>query len=288
MANKNLRRQENVPGNFYVDKSCIDCDTCRWMAPEIFSQVNGQSAVTMQPDSQGEIRKSLEALFACPTFSIGMEKRESLSANVRQSFPIPVAGNVYHCGFHSESTFGAASYLIQSDSGNILVDVPRFEPTLIQNIERMGGVDWIFLSHRDDWSGHERFASHFNAKRVMHSIEALPEMEEILEGEGPWNTIPQGKILFTPGHTRGHCILLFKDKFLFTGDHLAWSHRLNHLYAFKSACWYDWDVLVESMKRVAQNKFEWVLPGHGRRWNGSREESSRQMRLCLSWMASSL
>jgi hypothetical protein len=23
------RRKENVPGNLYVDESCIDCDTCR-------------------------------------------------------------------------------------------------------------------------------------------------------------------------------------------------------------------------------------------------------------------
>lgn len=49
MANLNLRRPENVSGDFYVDTSCIDCDTCRWMAPEVFVEVGEQSAVHHQP-----------------------------------------------------------------------------------------------------------------------------------------------------------------------------------------------------------------------------------------------
>ncbi len=36
MAKLGNRRSENVQGDFYVDSSCIDCDTCRWMAPEIY------------------------------------------------------------------------------------------------------------------------------------------------------------------------------------------------------------------------------------------------------------
>ncbi len=50
MAKLAQRRSENVSGNFYVDSTCIDCDTCRWMAPEIFNEVGEQSAVYHQPD----------------------------------------------------------------------------------------------------------------------------------------------------------------------------------------------------------------------------------------------
>ena len=49
MAHLNLRRPENVSGDFYVDTSCIDCDTCRWMAPEVFIEAGEQSAVHHQP-----------------------------------------------------------------------------------------------------------------------------------------------------------------------------------------------------------------------------------------------
>ena len=50
MAKAELRRDENVPGDFYVDSSCIDCDTCRWMAPEVYSRAGSMSAVHRQPD----------------------------------------------------------------------------------------------------------------------------------------------------------------------------------------------------------------------------------------------
>ena len=34
MANFNKRVPENVPGEFFVDFTCIDCDTCRQLAPD--------------------------------------------------------------------------------------------------------------------------------------------------------------------------------------------------------------------------------------------------------------
>lgn len=54
MATLQKRRAENSPGNFYVDSTCIDCDTCRWMAPEIYYRKNHQSAVYHQPGNKTE------------------------------------------------------------------------------------------------------------------------------------------------------------------------------------------------------------------------------------------
>uniref|UniRef100_M4D4P8 Uncharacterized protein n=1 Tax=Brassica campestris TaxID=3711 RepID=M4D4P8_BRACM len=31
------RRTQNVEGDIYVDSTCIDCDTCRWMVPVRFN-----------------------------------------------------------------------------------------------------------------------------------------------------------------------------------------------------------------------------------------------------------
>ncbi|MCD9644339.1 hypothetical protein HAX54_032525 [Datura stramonium] len=33
IASLRARRPQNVSGDFFVDHTCIDCDTCRWMAP---------------------------------------------------------------------------------------------------------------------------------------------------------------------------------------------------------------------------------------------------------------
>ncbi|WP_254721708.1 ferredoxin [Kovacikia minuta] len=54
MAHLNQRRPENVSGDFYVDRTCIDCDTCRWMAPEVFRSEGDQSAVYHQPRTESE------------------------------------------------------------------------------------------------------------------------------------------------------------------------------------------------------------------------------------------
>ncbi|MGZ5426499.1 MAG: 4Fe-4S domain-containing protein, partial [Thermoanaerobaculia bacterium] len=37
MARLAERLPENAPGDFYVDRTCIDCATCRQMAPEVFT-----------------------------------------------------------------------------------------------------------------------------------------------------------------------------------------------------------------------------------------------------------
>jgi len=71
MASLTEKREENISGNFYVDSSCIDCDTFRWMAQSTFSRVGKQSAVSHQPSNLEEEIKALQALLSCPTNSIG-------------------------------------------------------------------------------------------------------------------------------------------------------------------------------------------------------------------------
>jgi glyoxylase-like metal-dependent hydrolase (beta-lactamase superfamily II)/ferredoxin len=284
MASSTLRRVENVAGDFFVDESCIDCDTCRWMAPETFDRAGDMSRVHRQPATEGDRRRALMALVACPTSSIGTEEKHDMRA-VTAALPDPVAENVYHCGYHSEQSFGAASYLIVREAGNVLVDVPRFARPLVRRIEELGGVSTIFLTHRDDVFGHGRWAAHFAAERILHEQEGeLEGIERRIEGRAPVALDDELEVLPTPGHTRGSCCLLYRDRYLFSGDHLAWSARLGHLYAFKNACWYDWDVLRESMRTLASRRFEWVLPGHGRRCHLPQTEMRADLERCLTWM----
>jgi hypothetical protein len=51
MANPKLRLRENAAGSFFVDSSCIDCDTCRQLAPAVFRDHGGQSSVFHQPQN---------------------------------------------------------------------------------------------------------------------------------------------------------------------------------------------------------------------------------------------
>ncbi|MBM0741896.1 MBL fold metallo-hydrolase [Phormidium sp. CLA17] len=287
MAHCNHRRSENIDGDFYVDSTCINCDTCRWMAPEVFYEIGSQSAVQHQPANESDRLRAMQALLACPTASIGTIKKPEDIKDVHQSFPILVAENVYHCGYHAEDSFGAASYFIQRSEGNVLVDSPRFAPPLVKRLEEMGGVRYLYLTHRDDVADHQKFREHFNCERILHEDEITQDTRSVevqLSGADPVQFTPDLLIISVPGHTKGHTVLLYNKTFLFSGDHLAWSSDLDQLIAFRSACWYSWAELTRSMQKLAGYSFEWVLPGHGRRYYADPETMQQQMQHCLNWM----
>jgi hypothetical protein len=50
-----------------------------------------------------------------------------------------------------------------------------------------------------------------------------------------------------------------------SGDHLDWDRDQQHLSASEDYCCYSWPQQAESMERLADYRFEWVLPGHGQK-----------------------
>jgi 4Fe-4S single cluster protein len=48
MANPKKRVPENVPGDFFMDSTCIDCDACRQIAPAVFGEAAETSCVKAQ------------------------------------------------------------------------------------------------------------------------------------------------------------------------------------------------------------------------------------------------
>ena len=73
MADKTNKLPENVPGAFYVDDQCIDCDACRETAPEFFRRNDdkGYSFVYRQPTTPEEVALCQEAMQGCPVEAIG-------------------------------------------------------------------------------------------------------------------------------------------------------------------------------------------------------------------------
>lgn len=286
MAQVELRHSENVPGEFFVDTTCIDCDLCRQIAPETFTDVGEQSAVHHQPKTEAEELAALKALVTCPTASIGTLSRRSAKVAV-EAYPEAVDENVYFCGFASESSYGASSYLIIRPEGNVLIDSPRFAVPLVKRIEQMGGIRTIFLTHRDDVADHEKWASRFNAERVMHRDDltrSIKGIDRILSGAEAKELDNDLLAIPTPGHTRGHTVLLYRDRFLFSGDHVWWSDAYASLNASHNVCWYSWQEQTHSMERLLDYRFEWVLPGHGRRAHASAEEMRAYLIDCIGRM----
>jgi glyoxylase-like metal-dependent hydrolase (beta-lactamase superfamily II)/ferredoxin len=264
MADSTLRLATNAPGDVFVDRTCIDCDTCQHLAPSVFDRAGGRSHVRRQPRTADEMAATLRAVVACPVGAIGDERHRSLT-DALASFPLKIDGPVSDLGFHARSSYGATSYLLELPGGNWMIDSPRWNAGLAAAIARRGGISTIFLTHRDDVADASRYARHFGAPRIIHGYErsAMPDAEIVIEGNdavrhGPCTIVP------TPGHTRGHCVLHFGE-YLFTGDHLAWDAQRSALTAHPNVCWYDWPTQLRSVERLRDLSFSWILPGHGER-----------------------
>jgi glyoxylase-like metal-dependent hydrolase (beta-lactamase superfamily II)/ferredoxin len=279
MAQPALRLDTNVPGDFFVDSTCIDCDACRIFAPTVFHDDGGLSAVHHQPETEAELLAAQRALISCPTASIGTLAKHDMRAAVA-SLPEQLDDDVYRCGYTSESSFGAISYYLAAP--RVLIDSPRFTEPLAKNLP---GVTRMLLTHQDDIADHQKFHDRFGCTRLLHAADARDRtFEEMPDGDEPIDLGDELLMIPTPGHTRGHVVFLYREKFLFTGDHLAWSEARGHLYAFRSACWYSWSEQIRSMERLLDYSFEWVLPGHGRPIRLNREEMRTSLEMCIQWM----
>ncbi|MGZ8797750.1 MAG: MBL fold metallo-hydrolase [Thermoanaerobaculia bacterium] len=288
MAQAALRIAENVAGDFFVDSTCIDCDACRQIAPAVFHDIGNQSVVHHQPANGEELLAAQKALIACPTASIGSATKHDM-ARALASYPELIDDDVYRCGYTAESSFGAFSYLVRRESGNVLIDSPRFVGPLVKRLEAMGGVRRMLLTHQDDVADHDRFHERFGCQRVLHRDDvrtrtAAVEMKP--EGLQPVALEPDLLMIPTPGHTKGHSVFLYREKYLFTGDHLSWEPDHGMLTAFRGACWYSWTGQIESMKRLLDYRFEWVLPGHGRPVHLPAGQMHRELERCVAWMKS--
>jgi glyoxylase-like metal-dependent hydrolase (beta-lactamase superfamily II)/ferredoxin len=277
MADPSRRLAENAPGSFFVDSTCIDCDTCRQLAPATFADTGEYSFVQVQPRNVEEEQAAYRALVACPTASIGAVDKRAAVAAVRE-FPMQLASEVYYCGFNSPKSFGGNSYFVRHSAGNWLIDSPRFVEHLARRFEAMGGIRYIFLTHRDDVADADKYARRFGAERIIHRLElaAQPDAEHVIEGDHPVDLSPEFRAIPTPGHTRGHCCLLHRE-FLFSGDHVWWSRNRGRLAASRDVCWYSWPEQVRSVGRLASYSFEWVLPGHGERAHFPAGEMRREL-----------
>src|SRR5438132_12973652 len=111
MANLAKALPLNASGEWFVDSTCIDCDTCRQLAPRVFGEADGFSYVRAQPQQEDE-RAALHALVSCPTGSIGTRVANE-AKRVMSDFPRAIEGDVYYCGFTSPKSYGGSSYFVR-------------------------------------------------------------------------------------------------------------------------------------------------------------------------------
>ena len=195
MANVESKRvPEDVPGDFFVDSTCIDCDTCRQVAPAVFAEADDHAFV--QPPAG---RRPPTAATPCTPWSAARPGRSAAWATtdpaaVMDDFPLPIEGPVFYCGFNSPKSYGGNSYFVRHPDGNWLIDSPEVPaPAGAAASRQLGGVAHIFLTHRDDVADAGLYAEHFGSRRIIHRAElhSQPGAEVVLDGDEPVRTGPR-------------------------------------------------------------------------------------------------
>jgi glyoxylase-like metal-dependent hydrolase (beta-lactamase superfamily II) len=278
MARLDRRHPDGVDGDWYADTRCIACDVARHYAPGLIAaDERGLSVVVRQPSSLNDEAAMWRAALACPTQSIGTRSRRRPPPGV---FPWQLTDGVYLCGYNDEASFGAHSYLVVREHGNLLVDSPRYTQRLVDRFVELGGVAHVLLSHKDDVADADRYAERFAARVWIHEADAdaAPYASDIMRGDDIVAVAPGVRAIPVPGHTRGSVIFEDDCGHLFTGDSLSWNAERDGLDVFGSATWYSWNALTTSMARLAGvARFGWVLPGHGKWGHAGADEMTRQL-----------
>ncbi|MDC0678958.1 MBL fold metallo-hydrolase [Sorangium atrum] len=280
------------------------------------------TGVLRQPRSKEDLMAARTAAAACPFGAIKLKpgaaraRRGDLGSPWR-GFPRPIEDHVWVIGQPSIKNFGAVSYFIERDGGGVLIDPPKPSEEVFRWLAEHGGVRWLFLTHRDHTNHHAEFASRFpGCRRIIGAADVnlretkyMPSTGDVeikLGNElGPLSIEGQSlsreaareaeiMILPQPGHTPGSLCLLYRGRFLFTGDHLSYSRFLGQLVAHRLQCWEDWERQVRSVRYLLAAaeagwlRFAWVLPGHGE-WarlpgEGRAAETATELRRVITSM----
>ncbi len=186
-----------------------------------------------------------------------------------------------------DSTKGNYVYVILDDY-IVLVDTGRSKNGLgiINDLKNMDiqphDVKKILITHHDmDHIGSLAFLEQETGAKIWASKEDIPVIlgkknrdgikkliKYLIKIEKPKNITPYPEnqkignieVIPTPGHTRGHVCLLYKD-ILFVGDLLKTSNgKLTHMSSLMN--WND-DLSKESIAKIDKYQFKWICPAHG-------------------------
>ncbi len=281
---KPQRHPQNAPGDWYVDRRCIDCGASISAAPGLIARRNGQAVFVRQPADAAETEAAWRAALVCPTASV---RRESGGAPPPGLYPQELAAGVFRCGFNARSSYGAHAYFVERTTGNVMIDAPRWSGQVTRFIDEHRGLDHIFLTHRDDVADAQKYAAAYGAQIWIHErdADAAPFATQRFRGDSVSCPVPGWQAIPAPGHTAGSVFYLLEETFLFSGDSLAWSHTHQRLTAFRDACWYSWSEQARSLERLRNHQFRWVLAGHGASTTQAPETMQEQLQSLLRWMA---
>lgn len=156
----------------------------------------------------------------------------------------------------NRDTLGGTAYLIVENSApasaNILVDCPAWDETYQTFLQQHGGVQWLFLTHRDSIGKAREFQQAFNCNILIQEQEAylLPGLN-VTPFHHTFTLTSQTRAIWTPGHSPGSSCLYYSgfNGVLFTGRHLLPDPQ-GTLMPLRTAKTFHWQRQLHSVQKL--------------------------------------
>lgn len=123
----------------------------------------------------------------------------------------------------NRDTLGGTAYLLQAETGNILVDCPAWNEATQSFLQAQGGVQWLFLTHRGGIGKVSEIQQAFQSEVLVQEQEAylLPGLT-VTTFQQEFQLSPLSTAIWTCGHSPGSACLYHQayGGVLFSGRHL--------------------------------------------------------------------
>ena len=227
MAVAARRLPENVPGDFFVDEICIDCETCREVAPLTFADTAARRSSRLPPAGDPAARPA--RAHGARRVPDGLDRHRAPARRVGRPPPLSrspsmptstTAATPRRRRSARRATCSAAAGGQRprrlAAGGRAAAAGDRARWAACAGCSSPTATTWPITR------GFRRALS--AATRILHEGDVGPGTADVeRRPRGRERSISPGDgltIIPVPGHTRGSAALLYRSRILFTGDHL--------------------------------------------------------------------
>lgn len=158
----------------------------------------------------------------------------------------------------NRDTLGGTAYFIVENEVNILIDSPAWDEFNLEYLRSLGGVKWLFLTHRGaigKLQTIQAIQAAFDCEVVIQEQEAylLPELQ-VTTFERELNLAGLGRVIWTPGHSPGSACLYYPKLggVLFSGRHIL-PNQLGEPVPLRTAKTFHWFRQLQSIQLLRES-----------------------------------
>ena len=166
----------------------------------------------------------------------------------------------------NRDTLGGTAYFIVENEANILIDCPAWDEVNQNYLNSVGGVRWLFLTHRGAIGKAREIQQAFGCEILIQEQEAylLPGLK-VTRFKQDFN-IGNAQVIWTPGHSPGSSCLYYPREggVLFSGRHIL-PNQTGELLPLRTAKTFHWFRQLLSIQllrdRFTPETLNYICPG---------------------------